>query len=155
MLKKKQISLRLLTDSDLDFLYSIENNPENKKYGGENVYLSKNLLKDYIKNAKSDITTFNQLRFVITFKDRSIGLIDLFEYDINKKTAKVGVFILKEYQKKKHGSNALSLLISYSWSNLGLVSLFSNINPKNNLSISLFNKFSFKKKTDTLYQLDR
>ena len=68
MLKSHQISLRLLEDNDLEFLYSIENNPDNKKYGSRNVYLSKKTLKDYIKNSGADISVYGQQRFVIVLK---------------------------------------------------------------------------------------
>jgi hypothetical protein len=49
MLKSHQISLRLLEDNDLEFLYSIENNADNKKYGANNGYLSKKTLRSLYK----------------------------------------------------------------------------------------------------------
>ena len=155
MLKSHQISLRLLEDNDLEFLYSIENNPDNIKYGSSNVYLSKKTLKDYIKNSGADISVYGQQRFVIVLNNISIGLIDLFDFDQINRSASVGVIVINEYQNKNYGSKALELLISYSWGKLDLLSLYANINPVNNISISLFNKFYFKKIKETLYQLNR
>ncbi|MDC1024520.1 GNAT family N-acetyltransferase [Flavobacteriales bacterium] len=155
MLKSHQISLRLLEDNDLEFLYSIENNPYNKKYGSSNGYLSKKTLKDYIKNSGADISIYGQQRFVIVLNNISIGLIDLFDFDQNNRSAFVGIIVINEYQNKNYGSKALELLISYSWGKLDLLSLCANINPVNNISISLFNKFYFKKIKETLYQLNR
>ena len=155
MLKSHQISLRLLEDNDLEFLYSIENNPDNKKYGSSNVYLSKKTLKAYIKNSGADIIVYGQQRFVIVLNNISIGLIDLFDFDQINRSAFVGVIVINEYQNKNYGSKALELLISYSWNKLDLLSLCANINPVNNISISLFNKFYFKKIKETLYQLNR
>ena len=155
MLKSHQISLRLLEDNDLEFLYSIENNPYNKKYGSSNGYLSKKTLKDYIKNSGADISIYGQQRFVIVLNNISIGLIDLFDFDQINRSAFVGVIVINEYQNKNYGSKALELLISYSWDKLDLLSLYANINPVNKKSISLFNKFYFKKIKETLYQLNR
>ena len=155
MLKSHQISLRLLEDNDLEFLYSIENNPENKKYGSSNDYISKETLRAYIKNSGADISVYNQQRFVIVLNNISIGLIDLFDFDQINRSAFVGVIVINEYQNKNYGSKALELLISYSWDRLDLLSLYANINPVNKTSISLFNKFYFKKIKETLYQLDR
>ena len=155
MLKSHQISLRLLEDNDLEFLYAIENNPYNKKYGIDNGYISKKTLKAYIKNSGADISVYGQQRFVIVLNKISIGLIDLFEFDKKNRSAYVGVIVKNEYQNKNYGSKALELLISYSWNELDLLSLYANINPVNNSSISLFKKFYFKKIKDTLYQLDR
>ena len=155
MLKNTQISLRLLEDNDLEFLYTIENNPYNKKYGDDNGYISKKTLKAYIKNSGADISVYGQQRFVIVLNNISIGLIDLFDFDQINRSAFVGVIVINEYQNKNYGSKALELLISYSWDKLDLLSLYANINPVNNISISLFNKFYFKKIKETLYQLNR
>jgi diamine N-acetyltransferase len=155
MLKSPQISLRLLEDNDLEFLYSVENNADNKKYGANNGYLSKKTLEAYIKNSGADISVYGQQRFVIVLNNTSIGLIDLFDFDQINRSAYIGVIVINEYQNKNYGSNALELLISYSWNELDLLSLYANINPVNNISISLFNKFHFKKIKETLYQLNR
>jgi diamine N-acetyltransferase len=155
MLKSPQISLRLLEDNDLEFLYSVENNADNKKYGANNGYLSKKTLEAYIKNSGADISVYGQQRFVIVLNNISIGLIDLFDFDQINRSAYIGVIVINEYQNKNYGSNALELLISYSWNELDLLSLYANINPVNNISISLFNKFYFKKIKETLYQLNR
>ena len=155
MLKSHQISLRLLEDDDLEFLYSIENNADIKKYGANNGYLSKKTLEAYIKNSGADISVYGQQRFVIVLNNISIGLIDLFDFDQINRSAFVGVIVINEYQNKNYGSKALELLISYSWNKLDLLSLYANINPVNKTSISLFNKFYFKKIKETLYQLDR
>ena len=155
MLKSHQISLRLLEDNDLEFLYSIENNPENKKYGSCNGYISKKILKAYIKNSGADLSIYGQQRFVITLNNIPIGLIDLFDFDQFERSAFVGIIIINEYQNNNYGSNALELLIYYSWDKLDLLFLYANINAANNTSVSLFNKFYFKKIKDTLYKLDR
>jgi diamine N-acetyltransferase len=155
MLKSNQISLRLLEDNDLEFLYIIENNPDNKKYGSSNGYISKETLRAYIKNSGADISVYSQQRFVIVLNNISIGLIDLFDFDQINRSAFVGVIVINEFQNKNYGSKALELLISYSWNKLDLLSLYANINPVNKTSISLFNKFYFKKIKETLYQLDR
>ena len=155
MLKSHQISLRLLEDNDLEFLYSIENNADNKEYGANNGYLSKKTLKAYIKNSGADISVYGQQRFVIVLNNTSIGLIDLFDFDQINRSASVGIIVINEFQNKNYGSKALELLISYSWNKLDLLSLCVNINLVNHISISLFNKFYFKKIKETLYQLDR
>ena len=155
MLESHQISLRLLEDNDLEFLYTVENTSANKKYGSDNGYLSKKTLKAYIKNSGADISVFGQQRFVITLNNIQIGLIDLFDFDQFERSAFVGIIIINEYQNNNYGSNALELLISYSWDKLDLLFLYANINAANNTSISLFNKFYFKKIKDTLYKLDR
>jgi len=143
MLEFSNTSLRLLENTDLDFLFEIENNPKNKKFNKFISTTSRQLLKDYIKNAQADISVYNQIRFVVENKNIQIGLIDLFEYDPEKKNAGVGIIINSEFRNKNFGSNALKIIIDYSFQKLDLIFLFANIKSENKHSIKLFEKFGF------------
>ena len=68
MLKGKNIVLRPLQDSDLDFLEKTENNKENWQFGSEQKQYTKQELADYIAKAKTDIKVAKQYRFVIDLK---------------------------------------------------------------------------------------
>ena len=155
MLDENNISLRLLKESDLDFLYSIENDPLNKQYNEDFQYFSKDTLKKYIKNSTAGIEIFGQLRFVISLENKPIGLIDLFEYNSLLKQAGIGIFILDCFRNQQYGYKALNLLISYSWNNLDLLFLFANIKKDNMESLTLFTKSGFSYINDNLYQLSR
>ena len=100
MLKGKNITLRPLQDSDLDFLFEIENNTENWQFGSEKKQYNKQDLLDYIVNAKTDITVAKQYRFVIDLNSTPIGFIDLFDYTTD--SAGVGVIITKDYRKLRN-----------------------------------------------------
>jgi diamine N-acetyltransferase len=65
MLKGNNILLRPLEVSDLNFLFEVENNTDNWKYGTENKQYTKEEFTNYIANAKQDITNTGQFRFVI------------------------------------------------------------------------------------------
>ena len=135
MLEFSNTSLRLLENTDLDFLFEIENNPKNKKFNKFISTTSRQLLKDYIKNAQADISVYNQIRFVVENKNIQIGLIDLFEYDPEKKNAGVGIIINSKFRNKNFGSNALKIIIDYSFQKLDLIFLFANIKSENKHSI--------------------
>tara|TARA_B110001452_G_C15203777_1_gene417638 strand:+ start:121 stop:588 length:468 start_codon:yes stop_codon:yes gene_type:complete len=155
MLEFSNTSLRLLENTDLDFLFEIENNPKNKKFNKFIFTSSRQLLKDYIKNAQADISVYNQIRFVVENKNIQIGLIDLFEYDPEKKNAGVGIIINSEFRNKNFGSNALKIIIDYSFQKLDLIFLFANIKSENKHSIKLFEKFGFIEITTNYYRLDK
>ena len=121
MLKGKNIVLRLLQDSDLDFLEKIENNKENWKFGSEKKQYSKQELVDYITNAKTDITIAKQYRFVIDLKGIPIGFIDFFDYTIS--SAAVGIIIDKDYRNKGFAREALNLLSDYAFLVLNIYSM--------------------------------
>ena len=54
MLKAGNISLRLLKESDLNFLYSIENDPSNHQFNKESNYFSKEIIRKYISNSNAE-----------------------------------------------------------------------------------------------------
>jgi len=142
MLKGNNILLRPLKVSDLNFLFEVENNTDNWKYGTENKQYTKEELKNYIANAKQDIATAGQFRFVIDLEDTPIGFIDLFDYTTN--SAGVGVIIAKNYRRRGFAKEALKLLSIYSFETLNLKRLDCNIEKDNLASIKLFTSCGFK-----------
>jgi len=142
MLKSDKILLRTLQLSDLDFLFEIENNKENWRYGTENKQYTKEELTNYIANAKQDITTAGQFRFVIDLENTPIGFIDLFDYITN--SAGVGVIIVKNYRRRGFSKEALELLIDYATNTLKIEKLHCNIQEVNLASIKLFTSCGFE-----------
>ena len=108
MLKGRNIVLRPLQNTDLDFLFEIENNIENWQFGSEKKKYNKQELLDYITNAKTDISLAKQYRFVIDLNSTPIGFIDLFNY--TNDSAGMGVIITEKYRKKGFAREALNLL---------------------------------------------
>ena len=141
MLKGKNIVLRPLEDSDLDFLERIENNIENWQFGSEKLKFSKQELIEYIANAKAHISLAKQYRFVIDLKGTLIGFIDLFDYKIT--SAGVGVIITKDFRNKGFAKEALELLSDYAFIVLNINQLYARIRKDNLLSIKLFNSCKF------------
>ena len=142
MLKGEKILLRSLLDSDLDILINIENNPDNWKFGSEKKIFTKKDLINYINNSSASIKLTKQYRFVIEFSNTPTGFIDLFNY--TEKSCEVGVFILKKYRNKGFATDALKLIINYSFNSLKLHSIHCSIDKNNASSIKLFNNCGFK-----------
>ena len=136
MLKGKNIVLRPLQDSDLDFLEKTENNKENWQFGSEKKQYTKQELADYVAKANTDIKVAKQYRFVIDLKGAPIGFIDLFDY--TKKSAGVGVIVAENYRNKGFAKEALMLLINYAFSDIKLKQLHCKITIANVASIHLF-----------------
>ena len=72
-LKGEHINLRALEQTDLPFLYQIENNELNWAISNIQKPFSKFLLKQYLENAQQDIYEAKQLRLLITENNISIG----------------------------------------------------------------------------------
>lgn len=145
-LKGKNIYLRALEPEDLEFVHAIENDESVWEISNTQTPYSKFLIKQYLEHAQKDIFEVKQLRLVISSYDNApMGLIDLFDFDFKNSRAGVGILIKDETDRKKgYGSEALQLLINYSFAHLGLHQLYCNISEENKTSIKLFENQGFK-----------
>ncbi|MEO8532602.1 MAG: GNAT family protein [Flavobacterium sp.] len=146
-LKGDSIYLRALEPNDLEFVYAMENDQSIWEVSNTQTPYSRFLVRQYLENANQDIYEAKQLRLAICQDEDfpAVGLIDLFEFDPKNNRAGVGIVIQdKENRKQNIGSEALELLIKYSFHNLNLHQLYANINVGNVASIALFTKFGFK-----------
>lgn len=145
VLQGEHIRLRALEPEDLEFLYQVENNETFWEVSHTQIPFSNYILKQYIANAHQDIYEAKQLRLLIEKSKNSspIGMIDLFDYSPKHKRAGVGILIAPEHQEKGFASEALDLLISYSFKYLDLHQLYANISSDNTASLSLFKKKKF------------
>lgn len=147
MLKSKNIELRALEPSDVDLLYQWENDEELWYLSNTLVPFSKFTLEQYVLGASQDIFTSKQLRLMIDKKSKAtrktIGSIDLFDFDPANKRAGIGILIINSERNKGGASEALKILISYCFDVLQLHQVYCNIASNNEASIRLFKKFNF------------
>ena len=87
LLSGEKVSLRALEPSDLDLIYSWENNPDVWEISHTLTPFSKFVLTQYLKNQHLDIYSSKQLRLVVMDQNNlAVGLIDLFDFDPKHKT---------------------------------------------------------------------
>ena len=144
MLVTAEIKLRTLKDTDLDFLFSLENDKSLWAVSGTTESFSLVQLANYISHAKQDIAIAEQFRFVIDWQGKAIGCIDLYEYNFKKQNAGVGIVILKKYRRKGFAKQSLTLLIKYAWGKLHLKQLHTGIFSDNKASLALFQSVGFE-----------
>jgi len=155
MLASAEIKLRTLEDTDLDFLFSLENDKSLWAVSGTTEPFSLADLANYISHAKQDIAIAEQFRFVIDWQGKAIGCIDLYEYNFKKQNAGVGVVILKEFRRKGFAKLSLTLLIKYAWEKLDLKQLHTGIFSNNKASMALFQSVGFEMVRQNNYVLNR
>jgi len=147
-LKGENIYLRALEPNDLEFVYAMENDQSIWEVSNTQTPYSRFLIKQYLENAHQDIYEAKQLRLAIC-QDQdfpAIGLIDLFDFDPKNNRAGVGIVIQgQENRNQNIGSEALELILKYSFYHLNLHQLYANIGTENSASIALFSKFGFQK----------
>jgi diamine N-acetyltransferase len=153
-----EIILRAPEPSDVDLLYKWENDPEIWQISNTVTPFSKFILEKYIENAHLDIYQVKQLRLMIDVRKnigtrfRTVGTIDLFDFDPYHNRAGVGILIGDKTDRKKgYASLALEKFVHYCFNTLQLHQLYCNITRGNSDSLKLFRRCGFKisgRKTD-------
>ncbi|MFD0989013.1 GNAT family N-acetyltransferase [Mariniflexile jejuense] len=145
-LKGEHIYLRALEPEDLEFIHTIENDESVWEISNTITPYSKFLIKQYLEQSHKDIFEVKQLRLVISsYNEEALGMIDLFDFDFKNSRAGVGILVKDVKNRAKGvGSEALKLLVNYSFSHLGLHQLYCNVSEENDISIKLFTKQGFQ-----------
>lgn len=145
----KKVALRAMEPTDVDLLYKWENDPSVWKISNTLIPFSKFIIEQYVMSSDQDIFAAKQLRLMIDLasKDSSsktIGTIDLFDFEPHHRRAGVAILIQSDYHGQGYASEALELLIDYSFKTLNLHQLYCNITVDNESSVNLFSKYGFK-----------
>jgi diamine N-acetyltransferase len=146
-----EIVLRALEPSDIELLYSWENDLAIWRVSNTITPYSKYILRKYLENSHHDIYQTKQLRLMIDLKydkgrkTKSIGTVDLFDFDPYHNRAGVGILIADKSERKKgYASRTLKKLINYAFHTLQLHQIYCNILTENKDSLKLFQNHGFK-----------
>lgn len=147
MLTGKNLELRALEPSDVDLLYDWENDGKLWHLSNTLVPFSRFSLEQYVLNASHDIYAAKQLRLMIDklgkLERKTIGAIDLFDFDPANRRAGLGILIVKNERKKGFATEALTILMEYCFEVLHLHQLYCNISKDNEASLHLFHQLNF------------
>jgi diamine N-acetyltransferase len=163
------IHLRAMEPEDIELLYKWENDGSVWSVSGTVTPFSRYTLEKFVATAHDDIYTTKQLRLMIdllekdgdgeTIEVKSIGCIDLFDFDPHHLRAGIGVLIADKADRGNgYASEALQLMIDYCFDTLNLHQVYTNITTDNEHSKSLFKKFGFEVtglKQDWIYSKGR
>ena len=145
-MKYKSIRLRALEPEDMELLYDWENNDSYWTISNTVSPFSKYTLKRYLENSHKNVYETGQLRFMIDHipDNKTIGTIDIFDFDPFHKRAGLGILIANEaYRRKGYASMSLTCLVDYCFKTLQLHQLYCNILDNNCESMDLFKKQGF------------
>lgn len=147
MIIGNNVILRALEPTDADILYEWENDMELWKVSNTMKPFSLHELRCYIENSNLDIYQTKQLRLVITRKadNKTIGLIDLYDFEPFHLHGGIGIMVNKAYRNNDYAKEAIELFCNYLSEFLGLHSVFASITADNYASIKVFTHLGFEK----------
>lgn len=140
------LQLRAPEPSDIDLLYDWENDQQIWPVSNTIAPFSRFVLEQYILNAHQDIYTTRQLRLMIDLADekKTVGTVDLFEFDPGHRRVGLGILIKKDERGKGFSREALSMIIDYCFNTLMVHQIFCNISSDNEISMKLFQSLGFE-----------
>lgn len=147
MLTGKQITLRAPEPNDADLLYQWENDFELWKVSNTTKPFSKHLIEKYIENEHLDIFQLQQMRLMIDIIDtkQTIGMIDIFDFDVYNSNAGIGIMLHEDYRKNGYAFDTIEVISEYVFNYLNIHQLYCNISSTNFNSITLFESSGFIK----------
>lgn len=145
-LEGNTIRLRAVEPADIDTMYRWENDPSVWRVSGTTVPFSRAMLQRFLEEQRYDIFQSRQLRLIIeTLADhRSVGTLDLFEFDPLACRAGVGILIYSpEDRGRGYAADALVVLSEYARKTLRLHQLWCDVGAENPASLALFRRAGF------------
>lgn len=145
-LKSDIIQLRAVEPQDLEQLYTWENNPVLWYVGNTRQPYSKFALKQYILQIDKDIYESKQLRLMIVelITQKTVGTVDLFDFDIHNSRIALGLFVEVTEQGKGYARAALHLIEDYVFNFLKINQLYCHIAETNVASRQMFEKEGYE-----------
>lgn len=146
------IKLRAVEPTDLELLYSWENDPEVWGVSGTIVPFSRHQIEQYIAS-EGDVYANKQLRLMIDAKSpdgkdaqlSTVGCIDLYDFEPFHARAGIGILTYSNEQRcKGYAGSAVSLLVHYAFHALDLHQLYCYIGLDNKGSLACMQKNEFE-----------
>lgn len=145
LLTGEKVTLREMCDDDLELILDWENRPELDYLGDEHAPLTEAQISNFINHSTGDIYTDGQLRLMIDSAGKTVGCIDLFEFDQHNQRAGVGILIAdNENRKSGYAKESLALLTNYCSEVLNFRQLYCHIPVDNEVSLRLFTSCGFE-----------
>ena len=156
------VRLRTVEPADAELLYAWENDPAVWAVSGTTEPFSREQIERFIERQLEggDLLRTGQLRLMIEVSERSrtIGTLDLFEYDPLHGRAGLGILIYDAEQRGRgYAADAVETLCRYAREGLRMHQLWCNVGADNAASLGLFRKLGSREagtKRDWLWTPD-
>ena len=136
--------LRALEIEDLPYLYQWENDAATWTDSDTHNPLSQHLLREYIANSTGDIYKDGQLRLIVEEEGRTLGCVDLFDFDARSRKAAIGMYISPLARGKGLGKQVLAMLEEYAFGFLGLHTMYAIIRETNAACRGLYESAGYR-----------
>ena len=141
-----RVSLRPVTERDIDALYAVFSDPEVMRYSGSSM---KDPLeaKDFLTEVLEELRRRQCIQWGIARRadDQIIGHVAIFNLDLVARKGEIGFSLGRAYWGMGYMQEALQAAIGYGFNEMGLRRIEADTDPRNLPSIRLLERLGFQK----------
>lgn len=138
------VTLRRLTEDKIEMVRNWRNDPKIQQYMEFRDYITPEMQKKWFESIDND----NNYYFIIVYKDKEIGLINIKDVDYNKREGEAGVFIYDdEFLNTDISYRAHIALFDFFYEKLDMRTIVSHILYDNDRAVR-FAQFLGSKKSE-------
>ncbi|HMM10912.1 MAG TPA: GNAT family protein [Bacteroidales bacterium] len=145
-IQAENISIRAIEPDDASLIYKWENDKSSWSHSDNLLPYSYFEIEQFLLEGH-DIYRNRQARFMVDVlnenENRTVGMIDLFEFHPHHKRAGIGIYIDSGFRRRGIGFRSLQLIIDYAFEVIGLHQIYCSMLSDNESSIKLFSRLGF------------
>jgi len=142
-----RVSLRELTERDVDSLYTIFSDPNVMRYWSSTPFEDRDAAKKLLGEIQDGFARRQIFQWGIARRtdDVIIGTNTLFRLESNRHRAEIGFALGGEHWGKGYMQESLNALLGYAFSEMTLHRLEADVDPRNERSIKTLEQLGFQK----------
>ena len=142
-----RVSLRTVTNDDVDALYRIFSHPEVMRYWGAPPLADRNGAIELVKEIQDGFQQQRALKWGIAKRtdDYVIGTATLFNFNFDNGRAEIGYSLARDHWGNGYCNEALTALINYAFDQLNLRRIEADVDPRNGPSIRTLERLGFQR----------
>ncbi|MBR7552586.1 GNAT family N-acetyltransferase [Allobacillus sp. GCM10007491] len=137
----KNLHLRPLEKSDLEFMHNMRVNSDVMDYWFEEPYTTLEKMNTMYENSQDNDS---HRQFILYQNDERIGYVGLFDIETRHRNAEFGIMIAPEHQGKGYAADATRLTVEYGFNKVNLRKLYLYVDEVNEKAVHIYKKLGFQ-----------
>jgi ribosomal-protein-alanine N-acetyltransferase len=146
-LDASRVTLRWISEGDIDAFYAIYSNPEVMRYWSTPPLADRDVAVNLINKIQEDWKRRVILKWGIALRtdNQLIGSVTLFNLDFNHRRAEIGYALGRAHWGQGYMHEALMALLKYAFEVLDLHRIEADVDPRNDASIKTLERLGFQR----------
>ena len=142
-----RLSLRLISEEDVDDFYAVYSNPEVMRYWSTPPLANKEAASNLINEIHEGFERHELLKWGIALRadDKLIGSVTLFHLDFTHRRAEIGYALGRASWGNGYMQETLKAVLNYTFDVLNLHRIEADVDPRNEASVRTLERLGFRR----------